>query len=38
MLQLNQNSQINVAELPAGTYFFVAETETGTSINQFIKL
>jgi hypothetical protein len=38
MLQLNQNNQINVAELPSGTYFFVAETESGTSINQFVKL
>lgn len=38
MLQLNVNNQINVAELPAGTYFFVAETEAGTSVNQFVKL
>jgi hypothetical protein len=37
-LQLNVNNQINVVELPAGTYFFIAETEAGTSINQFVKL
>jgi hypothetical protein len=37
-IQMNQNNQINVSELPAGTYFFVVETEAGTAINQFVKL
>jgi hypothetical protein len=37
MLHMNANNQIDVTELPAGTYFFIAETGTGTSINQFVK-
>ncbi len=35
---MDDNNQINVAEIPSGTYFFVAKTPSGTLINQFVKL
>lgn len=39
-IQLKQldNSRFDVSELPAGTYFFVAESNVGISVNRFVKL